>query len=159
MHLPDVGLSVAIDNINLIHFTLVIPWVLASLHPDHAATLPGVHLVLPAVVVQLDGAEELFPVRIPVVEDIIRQVCLDAEVAETSRVQRVLVDSAALIGWALWVDLIFEASNVTERSALAITNGLDAYLIAPDHLCQFIIFRVLAISDLFSLPVVLLQAT
>ena len=152
--LPDIGLGVAVDGSDFAHSVFGVLGVLAGLEPDHAAALPGVHLVVPAVVVQLDVAEELLLVEVPVHEGVVGHVLLDAEVPETSSVERVLVDSAALVGWALWVDLVLEAGDVTERAALAIACGLCAVLIAPDLLGELLVRGVLAILDDFSLPVV-----
>jgi hypothetical protein len=157
VHLPDIGLLVAILRGDLVLSQFVIFWVLAGLEPDHAAALPGVNLVLPAVVVQLDVAEEMLLLGLPVfVRLLANHVVLDAEVPETSSVQGVLVDSAALVGGALWVDLVLETGNVTERSAPAITHWLcEAFVvIAPDLIVDPFVSAVKALIDLFSLPVV-----
>ena len=158
MELPYSGVGVVKDGSDLVHLLLVVIGVLAGLEPDHAAAPPGVHLVVPAVVVQRDVAEELGLVGVPVCEGLRTHVLLDAEVPETSRVQGVLVDSAALVGRALWVDLVLEAGNVTERSAASITLGLSALRVAPDHIVQLLICGLPAVVDHFSLPVVTVWA-
>jgi len=152
--LPDIGLGVAVDGGDFAHSGFSVLGVLAGLEPDHAAALPGVHLVVPAVVVELDVAEELVLVVVPVLEGVVGHVLLDAEVPETSSVERVLVDSAALVRWALWVNLVLEAGDVTERAALAITIWLFAVKITPDLSGEFLVCGILAFLDFFSFPVV-----
>lgn len=44
---------------DIAHARLVIFRILAGLHPDVLAALPGVHFVVPAVVIQLDKAGEV----------------------------------------------------------------------------------------------------
>ena len=113
------------------HAQLVIIRVLAGLQPDVLAALPGVHFVVPAVVIQLDKAGE---VRIKLVDEIVGVVriksldlFLDAEVTEVSSSGGGLVDSAALVGWTNVILLILHTSDITEGAGGAITLWLLVY--------------------------------
>lgn len=114
---------------DIAHAQLVIFRILAGLHPDVLAALPGVHFVVPAVVIQLDKAGE---VRIKLVDESVGVVriksldlFLDAEVTEVSSSGGGLVDSAALVGWTNVILLILHTSDITEGAGGAITLWLS----------------------------------
>ena len=132
-----VGLSyfcVSLLGVNLTLFLLVVIWVGASLDSDFGTALPGVHLVVPAIVVKLDRPEQGVHATGVCGMDraVVVKVLLDAEVAESALVERVLVDSAALVGGSLVVNLVLEASNGTERSALTVASRLLSAIFAPN---------------------------
>ena len=89
---------------------------------------------------------------------VVVKVFLDAEIAESALVERVLVDSAALVGGSLVVNLVLEASNGTERSALTVAGRLLTWLTFPDSVGEVIIIDhspVIVLSDLIDVSVVL----
>ena len=116
--------SLGISSLGVDHTLVVlgVPWVGTGLDAASSAALPGVHLVVPAIVVKLDRPEQGVDATLVCGMDaaVVVNVFLDAEVAESALVERVLVDSAALVGGSLVVNLVLEASNGTERSALTV---------------------------------------
>lgn len=123
---------------DITHATLVVVRVLAGLHPDVITALPGVHFVVPAVVIQLDQAGEA---RVILVDDSVGVVWiksldlrLDAEITEVSSSGGELVDSAALLGWTNVILLVFETRDITEGLGGAITLWLLVYSIGGNSI-------------------------
>ena len=87
---------------------------------------------------------------------VVVEVLLDAEVAESALVERVLVDSAALVGGTLVVNLVLKASNGTERSGLAVAGRLFTVDITPDCIVEVVFILespVIVLSDFIHVPV------
>lgn len=143
----------------------VVTWVGAGLDGNLGAALPGVHLVVPAIVIKLNRPEQGVDTTLVcgVGFTVLVEVLLDAEVAESALVERVLVDSAALVGGTLVVNLVLEAGNGTERSGLAVFGRLLALTInTPDRLLEGILILerpVIIFSNLIHVSVSVVGAT
>ena len=89
---------------------------------------------------------------------VVVEVLLDAEVAESALVERVLVDSAALVGGTLVVNLVLKACNGTERTGLAVAVRLCSFAILPDcsvEVVTILVSPVIVLSNLIHVPVFL----